>query len=192
MPIQAGPAPMTNNGGVLPPFLNSNVSQQLNLNQQQAQQLRTTYQDLQRRYQDALSRLASAPAADHAQLATQLQRGLDADIARAVGTVFNQQQLVRYHQLLLQQRGIAALNQPLLQQTLNLNTQQQANLQSLSQNFDQQLGNIMTTATMDKGAALQQYQTLRSQVDQQLMNILTPSQQQSYAQLLNFSGTQGQ
>lgn len=191
-PIQAGPVPMYNNGGVMPPFLNANLSQQLNLSQQQTQQLQTTYQGLQQRYQDALSRLASVPAADRAQLAAQLQRALNADIARAVGTVFNPQQLVQYQQSLLQQRGVAALNDPLLQQTLNLNTQQQAGLQSLSQNFDQQLGNIMTTATMDKSLALQRYQTLRSQVDQQLMNILTPSQQQTYAQLLSFSGVQGQ
>jgi hypothetical protein len=191
-PIQAGPVPMYNNGGVLPPFLNANLSQQLNLNQQQAQQLQTTYKGLQQRYQDAVSRLAGVPAADRPQMALQLQRALNADIARAIGTVFNQQQLVQYQQSLLQQQGIAALNQPLFQQTLNLNTLQQNRLQTLAQNFDQQLGNIMTTATMDKGAALQQYQTLRSQVDQQLMNILTPAQQQSYAQLLNYSGTQGQ
>jgi hypothetical protein len=169
--------------GGTPIYQNPDIRRNLNITDQQLKQLNQAYGDVQGRYKDPFSGLDRLDASQRAARAQELSRNMNADLMKAYGGIFNDQQMNRFRQLDLQNRGFTAFSDPNVQKQLNLTDKQLAGIQRFSQQYNQQLQDITKSAGTNRDDAVRRYDTFRKDMQQRLNDILTPEQRKAWSQM---------
>jgi hypothetical protein len=174
-------------GGIsqTPWFSNPAIRTQIGLNDQTFNQLNTTYGQAYGAYNTGVSQLGSTlTPQQRAQKMQDLQATFQQKMDQAIqSTVTDPTQRSRFNQLSLQHQGIGAFSGTMVQQQLNLTTQQKEMLGRFAQQYNQQLATLQQNAQTNPAAVNEQFNRLRLQAVQNINSVLTPQQQQTWQQM---------
>src|SRR5262249_38700042 len=147
-----------------PLMVNPAVLTSLNLTQNQVNQLNQLNTQTMNQFRQQFTGLNKVPQDQMAAQVQQLQTAIDTAFFRSAGTILDQQQLARFRQLQLQERGVAAFNDALVQQQLNLTKDQLAKLQALAIPFNKELTDISQLASTNPQEALRRFEALQTKL----------------------------
>jgi len=182
-----------------PLYQNGDVRRALNFTDQQMRLLNDANQRLMNSYQQDLSALNTVTPTERAARQAELQRLYDQRFMQSARLVLQPQQLDRYQQIVLQQRGLGAFTDPAVQQRLGLTQQQIANLVNLSNQYEQNVQSAVANPQAANNAAelrdrqalqLRDRQALQSKYQSQLSTILNPAQIQTWQSMTGAPFTQ--
>ena len=167
-----------------PLYRMNDVSKSLNLSQNQLSQLNDMTGKVQSQFQRDFQRLNSLPERDQAAQRQQLLQQYGAAWTKSARDIINEQQLNRYNQLNLQYQGFdALLNDPMVQNRLNINADQQKQLRDSATWSQQQLQDINRRAASDRDAATRLYQDYWKDRQSRFNKILNDQQMRTWQQL---------
>jgi len=159
--------------------------QQLQLTPQQYNQLSRAYQNAWNQYQQGVNALApNLSPAERQQRILALESRFSQNYNRALdSTIANRRLRQRYNQLDRQFQGLNAFNDSLVRQGMNFTPAQTRQLNTLTEQWQQQMANLLGQSGNDPNLAALQYAKLQQQYQQQLGLALTPQQQQMWAEM---------
>ncbi len=163
-----------------PLYLNPSVSQQLKLTDRQLAQLREANTRFQAHYQNELGRLANMSPADQQKVLKELQYNYNADVLQSTLAVFTRPQAIRYRQLELQNRGLAAFNDPTVKRQLNLSPGQVDRLRALDERTNRALREIDRATQGNRAEANRRYDTLQRETENRVNSILNANQRKTW------------
>jgi hypothetical protein len=168
-----------------PWFADPSVRNQLRLNNDQFDQLRSNYSQSWRRYEQGLGGLQNN--LDQQQLGVR-QRELGQTFQNEFNTSLDQlladpAQRQRFGQLYLQYQGFNAFNDPTVQQRLNLTDRQLEQLSRLQQDWNQQMQVLSDNFGRDRNG-LERFSQLRQEAGERIGNVLTEQQRGIWQQLI--------
>jgi hypothetical protein len=173
--------------GQTPWFNEPQAQQQLKLSDAQANQLRKAYAGYWSQYQQGL-------AANNGQQPAKmgdLTNGFNNQLLQAAQGTLSPAQFQRFQQLHMQAQGFNYINNPQVQQQLNLTAAQRQKLSTFDEQHAQQFNDLNKMASTNAQEATKQYQTLRTQYNDMLNSTLTDQQRQVLRDLIgepyNFS-----
>src|SRR5262249_27632374 len=153
------------------------VSQNLGLTPQQLNQLNQANQELQGRFQRESGQVRINDPRRNQQL-QDMRNAYNAELNQSAGTIMTPEQLNRYRQLVIQNRGFDAFADAEVQRRLELTNAQLQRLQLLSQQNNQQLQGFVPNGPPDWNEFWRRYHVWRQQ---QLNGILNQQQQQAWS-----------
>jgi len=177
-PQQTQPSPFP-----APLYQRTDVTQSLNLNQQQVDRLNQVTQQTQARYRDRINELGNLQPAERAARMQELNRQYATDWSRGANDVFNENQRTRYQQLNWQYGGFTTLSDPDIQRRLNLTDTQRAALQGNVDWSATRMRDIDRQMASDANLGRQQYRDYQREYETRFNRLLTPEQQRSWREL---------
>ncbi len=182
-PVQTQPQTSFPGGFGTPLFQNPNVSQALNLTPQQLAQLNEANRRLQAQFQRESGNVGRFSDPERNRRRQELMQAYNAELMQSAGTIMNPQQLSRYQQLELQNRGFDAFADVEVRRRLSLAEAQLQALQDLNQRSNQELQAILQSGR-NQEEALRRYDAWRWQTWNQRNAILNEIQRQTWSQMI--------
>jgi hypothetical protein len=169
-----------------PWFSNQGIRQQLQMNDEQFNQFNRNYSDAFSRFNQGITGLdRTLNDAQRTQRMRELSNTFNREFSTSINAQFaNPQQRQRFNQLHLQYQGLGAFSNPMIQQRLNLTSEQNQKLNSLWVDWNSQLSAMSDGFRSDATATGQQFSDLRAEFERRLGTILTPQQQQEWREMV--------
>jgi hypothetical protein len=155
------------------------VQREILINEQQLQRLNQIFGQGLDRTRQSLNALREA---ERAQRLAELSRSFNAEFMRSAGDILNEQQMLRFNQLNLQQQGLGAFTDPQLQKQLLLTEQQLLQLRKAGDVFDRDLQGILRDAAA--ADAQRRFDALMRLRSEQINSVLNQQQQQSFQRMI--------
>ena len=171
--------------GQTPWFSNQDVRQHFKVSDQQYNQLNKSYGESYGRYQEGMTKFGKDLSAEQrAQKMGELQQGFNKSFTTSANEVFiDPQQRQRYNQLNLQYQGYNAFTDPMVQEKLNLTTEQRQKIGQQGLEWHKQMNELGRTYPTDREGTTRKYNELRTQSGEQINTVLTPDQQKAWQQM---------
>jgi hypothetical protein len=167
-----------------PLFTVPDIRRDLNITNDQLNRLNEAYGRLRQGYQDEFSRLGNLNEQQRAQRIQELNRTFNTDIGRMTGGILTPDQLNRYGQLQLQQRGLEAFSDADIRQRLNLTDQQIQGLRQMEQDYDRLIRELRRDVPANRNEALRRYDQFQQQTRDRLNNLFTEQQRNTWGQMI--------
>jgi F0F1-type ATP synthase membrane subunit b/b' len=180
---QTSPFASLPGGSAAPLFQDAGVRKTLNISEQQLNQLTQANDRLLKDYRARVGQLSNLDARDRPAALQKLWGGFQSDFSAAAGKILDQNQLGRYRQLDLQRQGLAAFNDPQLQQQLGLTEAQRQQLQTLTATRQQQMNALREMAQTNRAEATRRFEALQQEIGKQLNTILNVTQQKNWTEM---------
>jgi hypothetical protein len=184
---QVGISPQFGGINRTPWFADPGVQQQLRLNEQQIAQLNQLYGSQFTRYQQQLQQLQNRrlTPAEQLQLRRQLRQTFNRDFAQGLDERFRDAQFrERFNQLNWQFQGLGAFYDPTIQERINLTPQQQQQIDTLLQQWNERLQQLYQTARDNPPEMRERFRELQQARIEQLQQILTERQFQDWERII--------
>jgi hypothetical protein len=167
-----------------PFYRNPDIRRMLNLDDQQFDRLNNSTTQLQTRFRTDFSRLGDLDANERANRLRTLTGDFRNQFLRSAGAVLNPEQMTRFRQLDLQNRGIDAFGDADVRRRLNLNDQQIRRFDDLNTRSTQQMNQFRELAGTNREQAMSRYQNFARTLQEERNRILTPEQQRTWQELI--------
>ena len=169
-----------------PWFSNSDVRQQLRLNDMQYKRLNDAYNQAWTQYQQNLNNLGQDLSPDkRAEQTYKLQQNFYNNFSRTTNDILTDPQTRnRYHQMGLQYRGYDAFFDPTVQEKLNLTETQRQQLRDYGQQWRNSMSELYRDYSTDREAATRQFNEMQTREAERMNKLLTEQQQQTWRQML--------
>lgn len=159
------------------------VGQSLNLTQDQMNGLNKLTTQTQATYRDQYGKLNGLNGADRAARLRELNNQYNSAWNKGASSILNKNQLSRYQQLNYQYGGFSALNDPDVQQRMNLTAAQVNALPAQEAWSNKQLEAINQVRATNPTKAAQMYSDYLTQRQARMNKFLTPDQQKEWRQV---------
>jgi hypothetical protein len=163
-----------------PLFQYQDVRKDLNINDEQFNQLRQSFDVLNSQF---MTEFEKTKEAERATRANALRGRYWGQWNSGVNRILTPEQLKRYRQLDLQYRGWGALMDPELQTQLNLTAEQKRRLDQLYNQSLETYSDIRRMGQTNSEAAAQRYQQWREQQRRAINEFLTDEQRRNWAEM---------
>jgi hypothetical protein len=167
-----------------PLFQNPNISQALGLTPQQRAQLNAANENLQSGFQRESGQLGPYRDPNRNARMQDLMRAYNGELMRSAAGIMTPQQLSRYQQLELQNKGFDAFADVDVQRRLNLNEAQLQRMQQIAERNNQQLQALMQNNATNPDEAQRRYDVWRQQTFNQANGVLTETQMRVWNQMI--------
>lgn len=168
-----------------PWFGDQGIRKQLNLNDEQFNRLNKAYGEAWGGYQKGMKQLGTdLNDADRRQRTGALETNFYKSFSSGANDVFTDPaQRQRFNQLSLQYRGYGALSDPMVQEKLNLTSEQRQKLEQFNREWTTQMNDVNRAYQTDREDGTRRFTEMRKQMNERINSLLNPQQQQTWRQL---------
>jgi Spy/CpxP family protein refolding chaperone len=156
---------------------NPDVQKELKITDDQKEKLTKISADIREKHKDDLAKARDLSQEDRAKL----MKEISDESSKAYSEVLSADQMKRYKQIQLQQRGAGAFSDPEVQQTLKLTDDQKSKLKTINEDSRKEMQEAFQSAQGgDRQAAQKKIQTLRKDTMDKASAVLTDDQKKAW------------
>lgn len=161
-------------------YANKSVQKELKFTDEQAKKAGEIVADLREKYQD---KLQEARQSQDFQAMQKINRDMTDEAKKMMADVLKPDQIKRFDQISLQQRGLQAFTDPELLKKIDLNDDQKAKIRDIGQEVQAQRQEIMQGFQDDREGTMKKMNTLRKESIDKALAVLTDSQKKTYKEM---------
>jgi hypothetical protein len=113
----------------------------------------------------------------------ELAKPINESAMKTAAAFLKPEQIKRFHEIELQQRGIQALSDPIVTKKLSITTEQETKVKSLATDMQSEVAEIMQSAGDDRAAAMLKVTTLRKETLTKVMALMTDDQKKTWKEM---------
>ena len=117
-------------------------------------------------------------------MAQEIAISLSAETSRALGAMLNTEQLARFRQIDIQQRGASALTDPPIAEALRLTAEQSEKLKPILDQSILKLREALSNTRGDRRASYEKVQAVRKETDEKAIALLNGNQKEAWKKLI--------
>jgi hypothetical protein len=184
--VLAGPAkaqgPRGGGGGVAQLLQNKSVQDELKLDKDQMDMLRTALTKFQQAHSDDLAKLRDQGTSREERM--ELMKKLNEASQKAVADILKPEQFKRLNQIRMQQEGLNALANPETQKALKLTDKQTQEIQQIAEDMQKEMREIFQNAGGNREEAMKKMMALRKDKMDSAMKVLNDEQRKTLKDMM--------
>jgi Spy/CpxP family protein refolding chaperone len=161
-------------------LMNEGVQKELKLDEGQIAKAREVGQSIREKFRPDFQNFQSLSPEERRELGEKM----NAETRKALADVLKPEQMKRFEQIQLQQRGVDAFASPDVQSKLSLTDEQKQKIQSISEDSRQQVMEAFQSAGDDRQGAMAKITTIRREAMTKASALLTADQKKSWEELI--------
>jgi len=162
---------------------NESVQKELKLDEAQIKKSGEVSQDYRAKMQDARSSTEGLEGEARMKKMQELLKAGNDEAMLTLGTFLKPEQLKRFKEVSLQQRGAGALSDPSVTSALKVTDEQAAKVKTILGEAQAEMREIGQSAGDDHQAAMQKIQALRKEVNTKAMALMTGDQKKTWKEM---------
>lgn len=162
-------------------YANKSVQKELKFTDEQAKKAGEIVADLREKYQD---KLQEARQSQDFQAMQKINRDMTDEAKKMMADVLKPDQIKRFDQISLQQRGLQAFTDPELLKKIDLNDDQKAKIRDIGQEVQAQRQEIMQGFQDDREGTMKKMAELRKETLGKIVAKLNDEQQKTWKELI--------
>jgi len=160
---------------------NKSVQQELKLSDEQTQKATKLAEDLRAKATEKMEGLSQEER--RGEKGREVRQAINEEAKTAVKECLKPEQLARLDQIILQQRGLQAFNDPKIQEKLGLNDEQKSKVKELADDTQAKMREIFQESQNDRAAAMPKMAALRKESMEKAVGVLTDGQKKTWKEL---------
>ncbi len=170
-------------GGAAGLIGNPSIQKELKLDEAQIKKAGEVAQDARAKMQDLRSSLDGLEGEARTKKMQELGRSSNEEAILTLGTFLKPEQLKRYKEISLQQRGASALSDPAIVSALKVTDEQAGKVKTILADSQSQMREIQQSAGDDRQGAMQKMLTHRKETQTKVMALMTDDQKKSWKEM---------
>jgi hypothetical protein len=158
-----------------------NVQKELKLSDDQAAKVQDALSRIVEKYRDRMTEARTLPEAERPAKFRELAKAVAEDVKQSLA--MTREQAERYDQIVLQQRGLRAFNDPAVEEKLRLTEDQKQGVRELEAQARQKFDQIRKDFQDDREGAFSRFQAARKEYLDKAVALLTDDQKKTWRAL---------
>jgi len=159
---------------------NKGVQQELKLNDEQTEKVTKLAEEIGTKTREKSEGLSKD---ERREKMPEIMRAANEEARKAAKEILKPEQLARFEQIELQQRGLTAFADPKVQDKLSLTADQKTKIREIGTSNREQMTEIFQNAGNDRAAAMEKMTALRKESLEKALGVLTDDQKKSWKDL---------
>jgi hypothetical protein len=159
---------------------NKSVQQEIKLDDKQVEEANKLAEDLRAKMREVGQSLQGVDRQERREKMQELMKPINDETNKALSTLLKPEQLKRYKQITLQQRGVQAFASPELQSELKLTDDQKEKIRAIQEENRTQAQEIRQNAQGDREAAREKSIALRKETLEKVLGVLNDDQKKAW------------
>jgi Spy/CpxP family protein refolding chaperone len=184
--LMASPALAQRGGGFGGPGMlltNKGVQKELKLDDAQVQKVESIAQDVRDKMTGLREKLQDVPQDQRREKMQEFMREINSDVKKSLAGVLKPDQLKRFEQIELQNRGAMAFSDPDIQKKLNLTGDQKDKIRGIVEDSNAQRRELFQGFQSDREGTMKKMQELNRETMSKAANVLTSEQKATWKEL---------
>jgi Spy/CpxP family protein refolding chaperone len=159
---------------------NKSVQQELKLDDKQAEKANELAEQIRTKSREAFESTSGLEGQERREKITELMKPINEEANKSIATILKPEQVKRYHQISLQQRGAMAFSDPQIQGDLKLTDDQKEKIRGIEEDSRGQMREIFQSAQGDRQAAMEKMTALRKETMDKVLGVLNDDQKKTW------------
>jgi hypothetical protein len=169
--------------GMGSPITNKSVQEELKLAPEQVSKVQTLADSLREKMRPEFQKLQDLAPEERMEKMQELARSSREETVKGLKDILQVDQLKRYQEIVLQQRGFDAMSEAEVQAKLNLSADQKDKIKGLQADFVKGRQEIFQNAQDNPQGAFPKFQALRKETQEKAMALLSADQKKSWKEM---------
>lgn len=162
---------------------NKGVQEELKLTSEQTEKVQKFAQAAQEKAQSEFGKLRELPDEERREKMQALTKSMTADLNKELKETLKPEQVKRFQQIALQQRGAQAFADEEIQTKLSFTAEQKQKVKDVLDNSNKEMQAIRESANGDFQAAMPKFQALRKETIEKSTALLTDDQKKTWKEM---------
>ncbi len=171
-------------GGGLFLLMNPSVQKELDLKEEQVEKVRTTLQEIREKHGDEMRSLQDLQGDERREKMQSILATMEKESKEGLAKVLTEEQSKRYEQIVLQQRGIEALTDPVVQKALSLNDDQTQKIDQIQQDLMEKSRELLQGAQGNFREVMPKVMAARREAFTKAADVLTAEQKETWKKMI--------
>jgi hypothetical protein len=184
--LLAGPTPAQQRrggpGGFGPGAMlqNPDVQKELKISDEQKEKIQAASKKVNDKYADDRAKLRDAPQEERFEKMRELNQKVSADLDKELADILKPEQIKRYKQLQVQQRGLQAFNDPEVQKALKLTDDQKDKLKTIGEDARKEMAGLREEFQSNREGAMKKMTMIRKESMDKAISVLSDEQKTAW------------
>lgn len=170
-------------GGGVNLIANESVQKELKLDDSQVEKAKGVAEELRGKMRESFSALQDLEGPERMKKAQELNRTTTEEGMRALGAFLKPEQLKRFKEIVLQQRGPAVLTDPAVAKKLDVTDEQSGKILAILAEGQTAMREARESAGDDRAAAMEKFRSVQKETGEKIVGVLTDSQKKEWKEM---------